>query len=138
MTEERNFGVTEARLGLTLLTCLLVGLGFAILQRLGDPAGSSRIELRVREPGTGIAGAASSESPGDDTQPQVLPTQSGDAPGESLPPRLGKSNFSRPAPWSGDHGSPGATGADVSWPDNELEPTGHLRTGRLPGGSTPE
>lgn len=36
MTEERNLGATEARIGLTLIIGLLVTLGFVIVHRLGD------------------------------------------------------------------------------------------------------
>jgi hypothetical protein len=41
MEKERNLGVTEARFALTLLTCLLVAIGYVALLRLGgskDPA----------------------------------------------------------------------------------------------------
>jgi hypothetical protein len=35
MNEERNLGVTEARFALTILTCLLVAIGYIALLRLG-------------------------------------------------------------------------------------------------------
>jgi len=35
MEKERNLGVTEARFALTLLTCLLVAIGYVALLRLG-------------------------------------------------------------------------------------------------------
>ena len=35
MDKERNLGVTEARFALTLLTCLLVAIGYVALLRLG-------------------------------------------------------------------------------------------------------
>src|SRR5215213_9469121 len=41
MDKERNLGVTEARFALTLLTCLLVAIGYVALLRLGgskDPS----------------------------------------------------------------------------------------------------
>jgi hypothetical protein len=41
MDKERNLGVTEARFALTLLTCLLVAIGYIALLRLGgtkDPS----------------------------------------------------------------------------------------------------
>src|SRR4029079_13580296 len=41
MEKERNLGVTEARFALTLLTCLLVAIGYVALLRLGgttDPS----------------------------------------------------------------------------------------------------
>src|SRR6476659_3298024 len=44
MEKERNLGVTEARFALTLLTCLLVAIGYVALLRLGgskDPSGET-------------------------------------------------------------------------------------------------
>ena len=41
MDEERNLGVTAARFALTILTCLLVAIGYIALLRLGgtkDPS----------------------------------------------------------------------------------------------------
>ena len=41
MDKERNLGVTEARFALTILTCLLVAIGYIALLRLGgtkDPS----------------------------------------------------------------------------------------------------
>jgi hypothetical protein len=35
MDQERNLGVTEARFALTILTCLLVAVGYVALLRLG-------------------------------------------------------------------------------------------------------
>src|SRR3954462_2898476 len=35
MDKERNLGVTEARFALTLMTCLLVAIGYLALLRLG-------------------------------------------------------------------------------------------------------
>ncbi|HEY4233322.1 MAG TPA: hypothetical protein VGM76_07835 [Lacipirellulaceae bacterium] len=36
MIKQRNFGVAEARVGLSVITCLLVALGYVIVHRLGD------------------------------------------------------------------------------------------------------
>jgi hypothetical protein len=41
MDKERNLGVTEARFALTLLTCLLVAIGYVALLRLGGTKDSS-------------------------------------------------------------------------------------------------
>ena len=41
MDEDRNLGVTEARFALTLLTCLLVAIGYIALLRLGGPKDTS-------------------------------------------------------------------------------------------------
>jgi hypothetical protein len=37
MDKKRNLGVTEARFALTLLTCLLVAIGYVALLRLAGP-----------------------------------------------------------------------------------------------------
>jgi hypothetical protein len=44
MDQERNLGVTEARFALTILTCLLVAIGYIALLKLGgtkDPLADS-------------------------------------------------------------------------------------------------
>jgi hypothetical protein len=41
MDKERNLGVTEARFALTLLTCLLVAIGYVALLRLGGTKDAS-------------------------------------------------------------------------------------------------
>ena len=46
MTSERNLGVTEARIGLSLLTCLLIALGYVVVQRLGDTGLAPPAEIR--------------------------------------------------------------------------------------------
>lgn len=94
MSEERNFGVTEARLGLTLLTCLLIALGFAILQRLGDAGTSQLIESPQRGRPEGVASEPPNEPPIDHDQPQVLPAQSG----ESSPRVALQERYQAPAP----------------------------------------
>jgi hypothetical protein len=54
MEKERNHGVTEARFALTLLTCLLVAIGYVALLRLGGSKDTTA------EPGT------------DDVQPPAI------------------------------------------------------------------
>jgi hypothetical protein len=44
MVRERNFGVAEARIGLSVITCLLVALGYVIIHRLGDSTAPTDIE----------------------------------------------------------------------------------------------
>jgi hypothetical protein len=44
MVRERNFGVAEARIGLSVITCLLVALGYVIIHRLGDSTNPAEIE----------------------------------------------------------------------------------------------
>jgi len=41
MEKERNLGVTEARFALTILTCLLVAIGYIALLRLGGAKDTS-------------------------------------------------------------------------------------------------
>jgi hypothetical protein len=48
MEKERNLGVTEARFALTLLTCLLVAVGYVALLRLGGTGGTKETAV---EPG---------------------------------------------------------------------------------------
>jgi hypothetical protein len=53
MSDERNLGVTQVGLGLTLLTCLLVALGYFVLQRLGGSTESPPVvrgPASIREP----------------------------------------------------------------------------------------
>jgi len=65
MDDERNLGVTEARFALTILTCLLVAIGYIALLRWGgtkdptadispdDPAGTvmtQPLDLKPSEP----------------------------------------------------------------------------------------
>ncbi len=42
MDKERNLGVTEARFALTILTCLLVAIGYIALLRLGGTKDTSQ------------------------------------------------------------------------------------------------
>ena len=49
MTENRYLGATEARIGLTLITGLLVTLGYVIVQRLSD---SPRSQTSLQIPST--------------------------------------------------------------------------------------
>lgn len=84
MNQDRNLGVTEARLGLTLLTCLLVALGYVILQRLGGTGEAPIVESRpgsVSQPATFTGKAA----PSGDDQPRVLVTEGTESPAVSVP-----------------------------------------------------
>lgn len=46
MNQTRSIGVAEARFGLTVLTCLLVALGYVVLQRLGGTGQTVLVETR--------------------------------------------------------------------------------------------
>lgn len=72
MEKERNLGVTEARFALTLLTCLLVAIGYVALLRLGgskDPSVDVSTD-DVSPPG--IVGPAM-PLPKVEPEPRVLP-----------------------------------------------------------------
>ena len=75
MDQERNLGVTEARFALTLLTCLLVAIGYVALLRLGgaketvvDP-GSDDVLPKVTE----------GDPPKENEQFRVLPVEKPDS-----------------------------------------------------------
>jgi hypothetical protein len=44
MVRERNFGIAEARIGLSVITFLLVALGYVTIHRLGDSTTPAEIE----------------------------------------------------------------------------------------------
>lgn len=46
MAQERNLGVAEARVGLSIITCLLLVLGYVVLQRLGGTGQLPPVEFR--------------------------------------------------------------------------------------------
>jgi hypothetical protein len=78
MSQNRNFGVTEASLGLTVIICLMVVLGYWVIQRLGGPVESPPVEVRASQ------AAAPSNAPILPTtaekveQPQVLVAEQSD------------------------------------------------------------
>jgi hypothetical protein len=61
MIQQRNLGVTEARIGLTVITCLLVVLGFVIVHRLGDSATPTDIGPAPTQPSVQVSSAADSQ-----------------------------------------------------------------------------
>jgi hypothetical protein len=73
MEKERNLGVTEARFALTLLTCLLVAIGYVALLRLGGSKDTTVEPGSDNIPPPGIAGP---ETPiQTEPQPIVLPLE---------------------------------------------------------------
>jgi hypothetical protein len=68
MDEERNLGVTEARFALTILTCLLVAIGYIALLRLGG----------TKDPSVDV-------SPDDSSPPSVVEHATPPAKGEPSP-----------------------------------------------------
>ena len=82
MNHERNLGVTEARLGLTLVIGLLLALGYMMLHYLGGTRQAPTIEVHphvVADP----APAANAVVPESDEQPQVLTIETNDVPGRA-------------------------------------------------------
>jgi hypothetical protein len=78
MDQERNLGVTEARFALTLLTCLLVAIGYIALLRLG---GTKDVSLDVNaDDGASpiIAGPATPPPITADPVPRELPLEKPD------------------------------------------------------------
>ena len=74
MTSESKLGVTEARLGLSLLTCLLVALGYVVVQRLGDAGPSPPAEIRPDPAAASFLNSAGQPSEASDGA-QILRTQ---------------------------------------------------------------
>ncbi|HVT27104.1 MAG TPA: hypothetical protein VHE81_03715 [Lacipirellulaceae bacterium] len=72
--DDRNTGVTEARFALTLLTCLLVAIGYILLLRLGG-AKDSPVVIDPDDTPPPIAAGPESTAPSALQQqlPQVLP-----------------------------------------------------------------
>jgi len=80
MNQERNFGVTEAGVGLTVITCLLVALGYWIILRLVGSGATPTVEVRPAAQADLVPGADPVVKP---QQPHVLTVeqpQSSDTP----------------------------------------------------------
>jgi hypothetical protein len=78
MDKERNLGVTEARFALTILTCLLVAIGYIALLRLG---GTKDASLDVAPDDTSPPSIAATETPPptkSEPEPRVLPLEKPD------------------------------------------------------------
>src|SRR5215212_585713 len=71
MDKERNLGVTEARFALTLLTCLLVAIGYVALLRLGGSNDPS-VDVSPDDPAPSIVGPATLPIKSE-PEPRVLP-----------------------------------------------------------------
>jgi hypothetical protein len=69
MNQERNFGVTEAGVGLTVITCLLVALGYWIILRLVGSSTTPTVEVRPSAQASPTPGADPVDNP---QQPRVL------------------------------------------------------------------
>jgi hypothetical protein len=71
MSQERNFGVTEAGLGLTVITCLLIALGYWIVQRLGGSGEAPPVEVRSSQTAE-QTDSSPRATPNESAQPRVL------------------------------------------------------------------
>ena len=69
MTQQRNFVVAEARFGLSLILCLLLVLGYVVLQRLGGTGDVPPIVVRTSQ---SAEVAETIQPPLIDTEPRVL------------------------------------------------------------------
>ena len=74
MIDERNLGITEARLGLTILTCLLVALGYFVLQRLDRLPDSAPVATTPGAPDV-AARTLGNVPAASNAQPQIVPVQ---------------------------------------------------------------
>jgi hypothetical protein len=75
MDKERNLGVTEARFALTLLTCLLVAIGYVALLRIGGTKDPS-VDLSADDLPPSIAGPTMPGPPPKvEPEPRVLPLE---------------------------------------------------------------
>jgi hypothetical protein len=76
MDKERNLGVTEARFALTLLTCLLVAIGYVALLRLGGTKDTSADIGPDDVSSPSIAGPSTLSPPAKvELEPHVLPLE---------------------------------------------------------------
>jgi len=71
MEQDRNLGVAEARVGLSIITCLLLVLGYVVLQQLGGTGQRPPVEIRSYQSAEQLDTAPQSV-PGDAEQPYVL------------------------------------------------------------------
>jgi hypothetical protein len=69
--EDHGSGVTEARVGLSIITCLLLVLGYVVLQRLGGTGQRPPVEIRSGQAAESVETDVSPTS-GDVEQPFVL------------------------------------------------------------------
>jgi hypothetical protein len=75
MDKERNLGVTEARFALTLLTCLLVAIGYVALLRLGGTKDGSADVSADDTPPPSIVIPAPPSMTKIEPEPRVVPVE---------------------------------------------------------------
>ena len=79
MNDKQALGVSEARYALTLLICLLLGIGYMVLNQLGGAEEVPPIEIRPRlNAAKHLVPSAARSS--DEEAPQVLTIEGGETP----------------------------------------------------------
>jgi hypothetical protein len=138
MIKERNFGVAEARIGLSVITCLLVALGYVIVHRLGDASVPTEIES-----GSNPQAAQISPTPGIPPGPPALTSESDNRYGATNLQSSNQQTVYRPQWLSPQNDSPGISlpSLGIDDPaaqqsdrfDASLDPLGsELRSGLMP------
>ena len=141
MKKERNFGVAEARIGLSVITCLLVALGYVIVHRLGDASLPAEIDAGTMRPAT-QANAAPGNVPGT----PALASESDDRYGASNQQSSSQQTVYRPQWLSPQNDSPGISLPSLGIDDpaaqqsDRIDPTldplgSELRSGLMPVGN---
>jgi hypothetical protein len=143
MIKERSFGVAEARIGLSVITCLLVALGYVIVHRLGDASVPTDIDS-----GANPQAARVNASPGSSLGAPALATQSDTRYGGSdTNPSTNQQTVYRPQWLSPQNDSPGVSlptlGIDdpAAQQSDRLDPmldpmSSELRSGLMPDANT--
>lgn len=115
MSQDRNIGVTEASLGLSVIICLMVALGYWGIQRLGGPVETPPVEVRPSQaaaPSEGPIQKASAEKTIE--QPQVLVAEQPDTVDTHAP------HTAQRPPWPSDRDA--LEGAPIHGMDGLLSP----------------
>jgi hypothetical protein len=140
MIKQRNFGVAEARIGLSVITCLLVALGYVVVHRLGDVDAPAEIA-----PGSGASTVQVNASPGVSSAPAAISNESADRYGNPNSQPSNQQTVYRPQWLSPQNDSPGISlpSLGIDDPasqqsqsdrfDSSLAPLGsELRSGLMP------
>jgi hypothetical protein len=122
-------GVSEARLGLSVVTVLSIVFGYVALRRLGGTGEAPPVELRNPPASDGVAGAGLSQRPMEPIR--MLPSQSSELP--DVPHVSRRPTWDTPtnsdAPMEFD-----LNGPDSLWPDEAARSDNTFRRSTGPGG----
>jgi hypothetical protein len=131
MSEDRNFGVTEAGLGLTVITCLLVALGYWIVQKLGGTGETPRVEVRQSEQANSAETAPNDLPQEAPQQPRVLTADHSESTDLQMPHTAHRPEWLAPQEGLELETAPGADSllsplspddADAAWPPAQSDP----------------